>query len=403
MDQAFQDIDSHARVTHLPADIFEARALLVPTERFIFDKVMRYLSHTFQSMGAGSARQGEIPKSIFQDFKGLKIAGLTLDLRYSGQGRSTLLHGLVTEAMVRMDVSLGMFFSMHHDLAMHTLALCGSEQQKNEFLPAMARMDRVGAFVLSEPDPISTLATGLRTSCWRRGDIWILNGVKQWNASAPVDDIIVWARDVLDHQMKGFILDRKTNGIKFASSATQIFQRGLPNSVLELVDCPVAEECRLPHAHGLKDICLILEKSRAGIAWQAVGCACAIHEVASAEVQAYGRPGAFRYDYDAARALLDEMTSQITAMQTIVTRLSQLQDQDILDDAQTSLAQLFCRASCKSVLSLAQDLMGAHGILISNRVAKFLGDVEALYSFEATRDMNHSIWNRTMTGMSAFT
>jgi glutaryl-CoA dehydrogenase len=255
-------------------------------------------------------------------------------------------------------------------------------------LPAMVQMDRLGAFVLHEPE-------ALRTSCRRLGDTWILNGHKTWSGNADfADHIIVWAQDVQDHQIKAFWVDRKTVGISMDSRDSGRFIRW--------VDCPIAEERRLPYASSFKDVLRVLKTTHTNTAWQALGCAQGIHEEAWAHVQRRQRWSQAKAGLRLIQDLLVEMQSQISAMRTLVTRLSQLQDQDDVSDTQTSLAHMFCVASCKSILSMAQELMGAHGILISMRVAKFLEDVEALSSFEATRHISSSTADRTMTGMSAF-
>ena len=348
--------------------------------------------------------RGEFPFQIIEGLKKLNICGIALPKAYGGLGKSNLLDGMIGAEIARTDVSICTFFGVHSGLAMNSIFLCGSEEQKQEFLPPMVRLDKIGAFGLTEPDVGSAISMGMKTTCKRVGDHWIINGQKKWIGNATFSDhIIIWARDEEDHQVKGFIVDRETPGLTTEKIEDKIALRIVQNALITLEDVEVAEDRRLQNANSFKDTARVLKLTRAGVAWQAVGCARGAYEHTLEYVmqrKQFGRPIA---GFQMTQDLLTQMLSQITAMQTMVARLSTLQDENRMSDEQASLAKVFCTVSCKQVTSMSRELMGGNGILISENVARFLGDAEALYSYEGTKQINSLIVGRAITGESAFT
>src|SRR5690606_27719861 len=174
------------------------------------------------------------------------------------------------------------------------------------------------------------------------------------------------------------------------------------NALITMDVCLIRLDRKLANAHSFTDTAHVLRMTRAGVAWQAVGCARGAYEntlLYTVNRRQFGRPiAAFQMTQD----LLAQMLSQLTAMQTMVARLSQLQDEERLTDEQASLAKIFCTVSCREVVSKARELMGGNGILLENNVARFLADAEAIYSYEGTKQINSLIVGRAVTGMSAF-
>ena len=346
--------------------------------------------------------RGEFPRQVIPGFAALDIAGLTFE-GYGFPGRSCVLEGLVAEEIARVDVSMSTFFGVQAGLAMGSIYLCGSEEQKQKYLPKMRSFELLGAFGLTEPDVGSGAAGGLTTTCRRDGDRWILNGKKKWIGNATFSDFtIIWARDEADDQVKGFIVDRETPGFEAKKIEDKMALRIVQNAEITLHDCRVSEEKRLQAAHGFKDTARVLRMTRAGVAWQAVGCARGAYEHTVHYVQQrrqFGRPiGSFQLVQD----LVANMLSQLTAMQSLVFRLSQMQDAGQLRDEHASLAKVFCTSGCREVVSQARELHGGNGILLSQNVARFVADSEALYSYEGTAQINALIVGRSVTGFSAF-
>ena len=329
------------------------------------------------------------------------IYGEDLETR---EANGSVMEGLLTMEIARVDVSTATFFGVHSGLAMQSLLVCGSDEQKKEWLPAMRAWDQIGAFGLTEPEVGSAIAGGVTTTARREGDTWVLNGQKKWIGNATFADlVIIWARDEADNQVKGFIVRPKENpGYSVEKIRGKIALRAVENGLITLTDCHVPESDRLQKCDGFADVAEVLKLTRAGVAWQAVGCAMGAYErsqrYATTRMQ-FGRPIA---RFQLIQDKLVHMLGSVTAMQTMCLRLSQLQDAGEMNDAQASLAKVFTAARCREVVALARDLHGGNGILIENHVARAFADTEAIYSYEGTNEINSLIVGRHVTGLGAF-
>ncbi len=386
------------------SDFYDVQGLLPEEDRKLVTKVREFMLAEVAPIANEYWLKAEFPFQIIGALKKLNIIGLTMDKSVGGQERSYLLEGMIGEEIARTDTSVCTFFGVHSGLAMNSIDMCGSDEQRQKFLPSMITMDKIGAFGLTEPDVGSAASMGLKTSCKRNGDTWTISGQKKWIGNATFADyIIIWAKDEDDHQVKGFIVDRDTPGMTTEKIEDKLSLRTVQNAIITLKDCKVKEERRLQKANSFKDTALVLKKTRVGVAWQAVGCAKGAYENTLAYTmkrEQFGRPIA---GFQITQDMLAQMLSQITAMQCMVTRLSQLQDLGKLSDEQASLAKIFCTVSCRQITSMSRELMGGNGILISNNVGRFLADAEALYSYEGTKQINSLVVGRAITGMSAFT
>src|SRR3989454_6426872 len=284
----------------------------------------------------------EFPHQIIPGLADLGIAGLSYN-GYGCPGKSALLDGFVAMEMARVDSSIATFFGVHSGLAMGSIYLCGSEEQKQQWLPQMARLEKIGAFGLTEPEVGSGASGGLTTTARREGDSWILSGQKKWIGNATFSDVtVIWARDVADKQVKGFLVEKGTPGFKPEKMKDKIALRVVQNALITLEDCRVPETSRLQNADSFKDTAAVLRMTRAGVAWEAVGCAQGAYELAltyAQEREQFGRPiGRFQLVQD----LLVRMLSNVTSSACLVTRLSQMQDAGIMNDEHASLAKAFC-------------------------------------------------------------
>ena len=344
----------------------------------------------------------EFPHHLLPGLAALHIMGLPYQ-GYGCPGKSSLLDGMVMLELARVDGSIATFRGVHSGLAMGSIYLCGSEEQKQRWLPPMARMEKIGAFGLTEPEIGSGASRGLTTTARREGDTWVLNGRKKWIGNATWGDLtIIWARDVSDDQVKGFVVENGTPGFKAEKLKNKIALRVVQNAHITLEDCRVPEANRLQKAHSFKDVAAILRMTRAGVAWEAVGCARGAYEFALAyarEREQFGRPiGRFQLVQD----LLVRMLGNITACECMVLRLSQMQDAGIMADEHASLAKAFCTVKMRETVGYARELLGGNGILLDHQVGRFVADAEAIYSYEGTREMNTLIVGRAITGFSAF-
>jgi glutaryl-CoA dehydrogenase len=344
----------------------------------------------------------EFPHQLLPGLAELQIMGPAYQ-GYGCPGKSTVLDGLLMMELARVDSSIATFRGVHSGLAMGTIYLCGSEEQKQRWLPPMARLEKSGSFGLTEPEVGSGTARGLTTTARRDGDTWVLNGQKKWIGNATFADLnIIWARDVADDQVKGFVVEKGTPGFRPEKLHNKIALRVVQNAHITLEDCRVPEANRLQKAHSFKDVAAVLRMTRAGVAWEAVGCAQGAYEIALTYAQQreqFGQPiGRFQLVQD----LLVRMLGNVTACQCMVLRLSQMQDAGIIADEHASLAKAFCTVKMRETVGYARELLGGNGILLDHQVGRIVADAEAIYSYEGTREMNTLIVGRAITGFSAF-
>ena len=283
---------------------------------------------------------------------------------------------------------------------MGSIYLCGSEEQKQRYLPEMARFDKIGAFGLTEPDVGSGASGGLKTTARRDGDTWILNGQKKWIGNATFGDLtVIWAKDVADGQVKGFIVANDTPGFSTTKLEDKIALRIVQNAVITLEDVRVDESDRLANANSFRDTAEVLRMTRAGVAWMAVGCARGAYENALAYAvsrEQFGRPIA---GFQLVQDLLVRMLGNITSSWALCARLSQLQDEGCAEDRHSSLAKAWCTVRMRETVGYARELLGGNGILLEHNVGRFVADAEAIYSYEGTREMNTLIVGRAITGL----
>jgi glutaryl-CoA dehydrogenase len=385
------DADFYALEQLLDAD---GRQLIKTVRDFMEESVAPVINHYWT--------REEFPYDLIPGLAGLGIAGLAC-AGYGCPGGSSVLDGMIALELARVDPSIATFMGVHGGLAMGSIYLCGSEEQKQRWLPAMARMEKIGAFALTEPDVGSGVAGGLTTTAQRDGDVWVLNGRKKWIGNATFADlIIVWARDVADNQVKGFVVAAGTEGFTPEKMRNKIALRVVQNAEITLDNVRVLEADRLQQATTFRDTAKVLRLTRAGVAWQATGCARGAYEHALAyakQREQFGRPIA---GFQLVQDLLVRMLSNVTASACLCVRLSQLQDQDDAKDHHSALAKAFCTVRMRETVGWARELLGGNGILLENQVGRFVADAEAIYSYEGTREINTLIVGRAITGLGAF-
>src|SRR5947208_8233843 len=345
----------------------------------------------------------EFPFELLPAFKAQNLGGLGMQ-GYGCRGGSGLLFGLVAMEMSRVDSSIATFFGVHNGLAMGSIYLGGSEEQKQKWLPPMARMEKIGCFGLTEPLVGSGSGGGLLTTAKREGDTWILNGQKRWIGNAPWCDVsIIWARDVADNQVKGFIVENKTTpGFTVEKIQNKIALKVVQNGVITMDNCRVPEENRLQGDKSFRDTARVLKMTRYLVAWEATGCAMGAYENALKYCQErlqFGRPiGSFQL----AQELIAKMLANITASQCMIVRMAQIDDEGQLGDHHGSLAKAFCTAKSRETGSWGREVLGGNGIVADYNVARFFADAEALCSYEGTYQMQNLIVGKAITGHGAF-
>ena len=392
----------HKPAPPIDGDFYNLSHTLTKEERELQLKVRAFMETEVKPIVDKYWLEAEFPFQIIEKMAALNICGTTYT-GYGCPGLSYIMEGILAMEMARVDTSISTFFGVQSGLAMGSIYLLGSEEQKQEWLPAMQQFKKIGAFGLTEPEVGSGAAGGLTMQAKRNGDIWVLNGQKKWIGNATFADvIIIWARDVDSNEVKGFLVRKGSPGLLVEKMQDKMALRIVQNGLITLTNCEVTEADRLQKANTFKDTATVLRMTRAAVAWQAAGCARGAYEAAlkyTLERKQFGRPIA---SYQLIQNHLVEMLSNLTAMQTMVFRLSQLQHEETLTDEHASLAKVFCSLRTRDIVSRAREVMGGNGILLEYDVARFVADAEAIYSYEGTKEINTLIVGRAITGISAF-
>jgi len=280
--------------------------------------------------------------------------------------------------------------------------LTGTEQRAH-WMPLMASGEILGAFGLTEPGHGSDTARGLETTAERRGEECVLYGSKRWIGNGAFADLVViWARDVADNHVKGFLVRTPAPGFAATKIERKVSLRAVENADIVLDDVVVAERDRLQNIHGFRDVAVVLRLTRAGVAWQALGVAVGAYEAAvayAAERLQFGKPIA---SYQLVQQKLANCLGNITACLGMCVRVSQLQEEGIQRDHHSAMAKAYVTARMRETVALCREIVGGNGIQLDHGVARFFADAEAVYTFEGTFDMNSLIVGRAITGIAAF-
>ena len=384
------------------ADFYLLEQMLAPSGRELLLRVREFMEKNVQPVINQYWIREEFPHDLIPGLRQLGVAGLGYD-GYGCPGGGCLLDGMIAMELARVDSSIATFIGVHSGLAMGSIYLCGSAEQKQRWLPEMARMEKIGAFGLTEPDVGSGAAGGLTTTARRDGGMWILDGQKKWIGNATFADyVIIWAKSLEDGQVKGFVVENGTPGFETTKMRDKIALRVVQNAYITMDGVRVPEANRLQQANSFRDTAAVLRLTRAGVAWQATGCARGAYEHALAyagQRQQFGRPIA---GFQLVQDLLVRMLANVTASACLCARLSALQQEGLAKDHHSALAKAFCTVRMRETVGYARELLGGNGILLENHVGRFVADAEAIYSYEGTREINTLIVGRAITGTSAF-
>jgi glutaryl-CoA dehydrogenase len=385
-----------------PADFYRLEQLLSDAEQEVLHRVRVFMEKEVAPVINRYWVIAQFPHELIPGLRGLGIAGLPYR-GYGCPGGRPLLDGLVALELARVDPSIATFHGVHSGLAMGSIYVCGSEDQRQRWLPPMARMEQIGAFGLTEPEVGSGASRGLTTTARRDGDSWVLRGQKTWIGNATFADLIViWAKDAEDGQVKGFVVEQGAPGLRTEKLHDKIALRVVQNARIILDDVRVPEADRLRNARSFRDTAEVLRLTRAGVAWMAVGCGRGAYEHALAyakQREQFGRPIA---GFQLVQDLLVRMLANTTASATLCARLAEMQEAGLAGDEHSALAKAFCTTRMRETVGWARELMGGNGILLEHNVGRFVADAEAIYSYEGTREMNTLIVGRKITGLSAF-
>ena len=390
---------SDARST-LYQDLFGLDGLLTEEEREVRERVRAFSDAEVIPIMADCWERGEFPFQLVPKLAALSICGDTIK-GYGCAGLSAVGAGLAAMELARGDGSIYTFFGATSGFAINTIFNLGSEDQKEKWIPGMARLEKLGAFALTEPEHGSD-AVMIETKARREGDEYVIDGKKRWIGNGTVADvIIIWARDEND-ELGGFLVEKGSPGLQASGITGKASKRPGIQAALSLEGVRVPVENRLPGARTFKDTTSALAVVRCGVAWEALGHAIAVYETALAytrERKQFGRPIA---SFQLVQDKLAKMLADITTMFLLCIQLGRRAEAGKMTDVAASLAKMNNAQKARRICLDARDIMGGNGILYEYHVARHCADMEAVYTYEGTDSINSLIVGREITGHSAF-
>ena len=385
----------------LATDFFLVREQFSDEQWDRFIRTRRFVDREVLPVINGYWEAAEFPWPLARRLAELEIVGDDIS-GYGCPGMSPLSVGLVHMELHRGDGSLATFLGVQSGLAMKTIAMLGSEHQKQEWLPRMARLEKIGAFALTEPNHGSD-SVALETTVRPDGDGYVIDGVKRWIGNATIADVVVvWARSTEDGQVKGFLVETDRPGYQASVITGKGAARAVWQADIRLAGVRVPAENHLPGANSFRDTGVVLTTTRAGVAWGALGHAVAAYDTAltyAKQRKQFGKP---LCSFQIVQERLVRMLAEVTAMQLYCMQIARLTESGRLSGSIAGLAKLNNTRKARWVIAEARDLLGGNGILLENHVIRHMGDIEMLHTYEGTETMQTLIVGRDITGVGAF-
>jgi glutaryl-CoA dehydrogenase len=386
-------------------DYYDVDSLLDEEERMIRDTVRGWVDDQLLPVIQEAYIERRFPRELVPQLAELGIFGANLPEEYGCAGLNNVAYGLIMQELERGDSGVRSFASVQGALCMYPIHAFGSEEQKRDYLPRMARGEVIGCFGLTEPDFGSNPA-GMITRATRTGDGWVLNGAKMWITNGSTADIaIVWAKTgELDDvsSIRGFIVPTDSPGFQARDQKGKLSLLASDTSELSLQDVHVPETALLPGSGGLKSPLMCLTQARYGIAWGAVGAAMACYDEAlgyAKERVQFGEPIASK---QLQQVRLVEMLTEITKAQLLCLQLGRLKDAGRMTPQQVSLAKRNNVDMATDVAREARRLLGGNGILVEYQAMRHMANLESVYTYEGTHDVHGLILGQDITGIGAF-
>jgi glutaryl-CoA dehydrogenase len=396
-----------ATLTAAPSsDYYLMDESLTDEARAVRDRVRAFVERDVLPIINGYWDRADFPFELVPKIAQLGIVGTTIE-GYGCPGLSRLAAGMVTREMSRGDGSVNTFFGVQSGLAMGSIALLGSEEQKQRWLPGMAALEKIGAFALTEPNHGSD-SVHLETTVHRDGSQWVLNGAKRWIGNASIADVVVvWARDVSDGRVKAVVVEKNPDGSYPAGYSAELItgkigKRAVWQPDVVLRDVRVPLENRLVEAESFRAATRVLTATRGGAAWESLGHAIAAYEMALAYAQERVQFGRSIASFQLVQHKLAGMLAEITSMQLYCFRMAELQEQGKWTGPMASLAKMNHAQKARQVCLDARDILGGNGLLLDYHVARHLTDMEVVHTYEGTDSIQALIVGRDITGISAF-
>ncbi|OBU53753.1 acyl-CoA dehydrogenase family protein [Stenotrophomonas maltophilia] len=383
-----------------PYDLFDVRSLLNEEERAVQESVARFTNERVLPIIGDAFDQARFPDELVPEIASLGLLGATLPTEYGGGGLGAVSYGLICQELERGDSGLRSFVSVQSSLCMYPIYAYGSEEQRQQWLPAMARGELIGCFGLTEAHGGSDPAS-MKTRAVRDGSDWRISGSKMWITSGPVADLaIVWAQT--EDGIQGFLLEKGMAGFTTQEIKHKMSLRASLTGALFFDDVRVPDSHRLPNVKGLKGPLGCLTQARYGISWGPIGAAIACLDEAlgyAKERVLFGRPLAAT---QSAQIKLAEMARRITTAQLLALQLGRLKEAGQLQPQQVSLAKW---NNCRMAIDIARecrDLLGGAGITTEHVAIRHALNLESVITYEGTETVHQLVIGRELTGINAF-
>jgi glutaryl-CoA dehydrogenase len=380
-------------------DFLDIDDLLAEPEKAVRARVRTLVEQEVLPIIEDCYDRGEFPRQLIPRLAELGLLGMKLS-GYGCAGANSVSYGLACQELERGDSGLRSFMSVMSSLVMYPIHTFGSEEQKREWLPALARGEKIGCYALTEPEAGSDPGN-LKTFARRDGEDWILSGVKRWISYGSIADVaLVWART--DEGIRGFLVETGAPGFTAGQIPRMMSLRASVTSTLILDDVRVPERNRLPEAAGLRAALMCLDEGRLGIAWGAMGAAMACYEMA---VEYAGRRIQFERpiaSFQLTQQKLVKMLTEISKGQLLALRVSRLRDQGRARPEQISMAKMNNVAEALKIARAARSILGGNGISLDFHVIRHMCNLESVYTYEGTHEVHTLILGEAITGLSAF-
>lgn len=382
-------------------DLLHLNDLLSPEEKLLRDTLHQFVANEVVSLMPDAYEGAYFPTELIPKLGKLGVLGMTLPEAYGGSNAGAVSYGLVCQELEWGDSALRSFVSVQSSLCMYPVFQFGNEEQRQEFLPAMARGEVVGCFGLTEPD-VGSDPSSLKTQAVKVPGGWKLNGSKMWITNAPIADIaIVWAKT--EHGVRGFIVPKESPGFQRIEIKKKMSLRASLTGELVLQDCFVADRYLLPGSEkGLGAALSCLTQARYGIAWGAIGAAISCYETAvsyTKERKQFNRPLA---SFQLVQKDLADMLTEILKAQCFNLRMGRLKEEDKLSPVLVSMAKMNACQAALIIARKARNLLGANGISLEYPVIRHMNNLESVFTYEGTDNIHHLIVGKYITDLSAF-
>ncbi|KAI5663421.1 hypothetical protein M9H77_22744 [Catharanthus roseus] len=383
------------------SDYYQFDELLTPEEKVTRRRVRECMEKEIAPIMAQYWEKAEFPFEVVPKLGALHVAGGTIK-GYGCPGLSITGSAIATAEIARVDASCSTFILVHSSLAMLTIALCGSEEQKQKLLPSLAKLNTIACWGLTEPDYGSD-ASSLQTTARKVGGGWILEGQKRWIGNSTFADVLViFARNTTNNQINGFIVKKDAPGLQATKIENKIGLRIVQNGDILLKKVFVPDEERLPGVNSFQDINKVLAVSRVMVAWQPIGISMGVYDMCHRYLKERKQFGAPLAAFQISQQKLVQMLGNIQAMLLVGWRLCKLYDSGKMTPGHASLAKSWISLRARETVSTGRELLGGNGILADFLVAKAFCDLEPIYTYEGTYDINTLVTGREITGIASF-